>query len=86
MKHSLLWISLVLACASSARAGAQYIFMDASGDGLCGPDYLPSADPPVDVYLDTSENADGTSASCPGGEPLSMSWYEIGRASCRERV
>ena len=77
MKHWLLWISLVLACSSSERTGAQYIFMDANADARCGPDYLPAADPPVDVYVDTSENAGGTSASCPGGEPLSMSWYEI---------
>jgi hypothetical protein len=77
MKHSLLLLlAVVWSFLAEGRAEAQYIFIDANGDGRCG-DFLPSADPPVDVYLDTSHDPYGTTFSCPSGEPLSMRGYEI---------
>jgi hypothetical protein len=67
----------------SVPASAQYMFLDANGDGVynADTDKLNSNGTPttVDVYLVTNQNRDGTTAVCDvdGTSPLSINSYVI---------
>ena len=67
----------------AAPASAQYMFLDANGDGLydAATDKLnPNGTPTtVDVYLITDKNRDGSTAVCDadGTSPLNMNSYVI---------
>ena len=61
-------------------AGAQYLYMDSSGDGVCDYPFEPlvsNTSTSVDIWIDTAANLDGSPAACSTGEPLSMTGYEI---------
>jgi hypothetical protein len=61
-------------------ARAQYIYMDANGDGVCGfGDFLTSSSSAIDVYLDTNHNANGSTVTCAtnNSEPLDIFSYDI---------
>lgn len=61
-----------------APASAQYVFLDTNGDGVCNSsDVLVSANTSVDLYFDTDHNGDGSVATCPTGEALSIDTYEF---------
>ena len=58
---------------------AQYLFIDANHDGVC--DFLDipkvSTLDSLDVWIDTSRNADGSPAACSTGEALTIASYEL---------
>jgi len=69
---------LLVACPSIARA--QYLYLDADGDGIStSADVVrPAGATTVDIYLRTDSNRDGTPASCASGDgPLTLRGYEI---------
>ena len=73
------WLPLCFAAAViAAPVQAQYIFLDANGDEKCdSSDLLPFEEGTVDVWLDTSEDASGVPVTCPTGEELTLSSYEV---------
>jgi hypothetical protein len=70
-------------------ASAQYLYLDATGDGLnywrevsvenysVVADCLDAASTVVDVYYVTNQNADGSPASCDSGDSLKIGSYEF---------
>jgi hypothetical protein len=65
VKRPLILASLVLCLAASAPARGQTLFLDVNGDGRAdGSDVLNSGVTSVDVYLDTSHAADGSTVIC----------------------
>jgi hypothetical protein len=78
MNRLLPLLSLVLTLLGVPPAGAQYMFFDTNGNQQCDPfDFVWGTDVPIDVYLDTNHNLGGILATCPTGEDLSMSSYEL---------
>jgi hypothetical protein len=88
------WIlraALLAALAWAPPAFAQFIFIDVNGDGRSDAgDVLSSGIRSVDIYLDTNHLADGSAATCPSGEPFSISsytfilaWEPVGPSSLR---
>jgi hypothetical protein len=75
----------VMTMAGAGPAAAQFVYLDVNGDGLPGaldpslpPDVLSPSTVAVDVYLDTTHNADGSAAVCSQEpEPLTIGSYEI---------
>src|SRR5687767_5868257 len=60
-------------------AHAQYIYLDANGDGVnTVEDRLDATDPTViDIWLDTNHRRDGSSAGCLSGEALTLNSYDF---------
>jgi hypothetical protein len=57
-------------------AAAQFMFLDVNGDGACtSADILSSSVTSVDIWLDTNHNGDGSLATCPTGEDLTINSY-----------
>ncbi len=79
MKASLLLFGLFVALAAQSRAYGQYIYIDASGDGLCGVDeFIVSSQSSIDVWLDSNHNYDGSQATCSDGvSPLDVVSFDI---------
>ncbi len=78
MARSLLLAFLAVILFCGAPAAAQYLYFDTNHNQICDPmDYVWGTDVPVDVYLDTSHNLGGGPATCPTGELLSMTSYEL---------
>jgi hypothetical protein len=76
MKHCLLVLVAVVALAFGVPASAQYMYLDVNGDGLStSADVLTSATTSVDVYMDTNSNGNGSVATCPTGEALTINSY-----------
>ncbi len=82
--HTRLLVALASAFAltvPSLRAWAQYMYLDANGDGVSTREDVlnPAGEPTtVTVYLDTSRNADSSVAYCTtGSEALSIVSYEF---------
>jgi hypothetical protein len=66
--------------AAAPPAGAQYVYLDLNGDGVCtASDVSTSATTSVDIYFDTDHNADGSTVTCPqdAGSPMDMFSYEF---------
>jgi hypothetical protein len=104
MKWSHRWLflaALLLLPLAAGRASAQYMFLDANGDGL----YDPAVDKmnangvatTVDVYVITDKNRDGSTAICdsdddngnpPGFTPLTINSYafNLARSTARSRT
>lgn len=76
---SLLALPLVLLVIPAFDARAQYVFLDRNGDQQCtAADSLQQGENQVDVYFHTSQNADGSAATCAtGSEALNMISYEF---------
>lgn len=81
MKQLLLRVTFYLFLAQLAGPGTavgQYLFNDTDGDGDCDyDDYIEAPLDTVTIWLDTNHFADGTTATCPTGEELSISGYEL---------
>jgi hypothetical protein len=76
MKHALLVLSAVVALAVGGSASAQYMWLDVNGDGVCNSsDVLAPSITSIDVYLATNMDADGSVATCPTGEALTINSY-----------
>jgi hypothetical protein len=79
MKRLLLLLG-VAALLVAAPAMAQYVWLDASGDGVCtAADVLSSSTTSVDIYFDPNHDANGTVVTCPqdAGSPMDMISYEF---------
>ena len=73
--RAFLFLSALLFVLAASRGSAQYMFLDANGDGACDEsDRLNSLVSGVDLWIDTNHNADGTEVSC-GAEPLELHGY-----------
>jgi hypothetical protein len=69
MKRCYFVVVTVLALGLAAPAAAQFMYLDANGDGVCdGSDVINSELVSLDVYLVTDQNADGNPTLCPTGE------------------
>lgn len=70
---------LLICTASVSPATAQYIYLDLNGDGLNTPLDVLSGIVPVNVgvYLRTDINRDGSPATCPTGQVLSIGSFEF---------
>jgi hypothetical protein len=72
---------LAVAAMLSAIAGplhAQYLFLDANGDGKCDcGDVIDPGGDSVDVWVDTEHIWDGSPATCATGEALSIDGYRV---------
>ena len=77
--YPLLLLSALFCIASASPGNAQYIYLDLNGDGFNTPADLLSGVLPVnvDVYLRTDMNRDGTTPTCPTGQPLSIGSFEF---------
>jgi len=84
MKHCLLVFAAVVALAIGVPASAQYMWIDVNGDGINGCatpgtgddlDVLNSGVTSVDIWLSTNLNKDGSAATCPSAEPLTINSY-----------
>jgi len=76
MKQCLLVFAAVVALAIGVPASAQYMYLDVNGSGTCtSTDQLTSSVTSVDVYLKTNANANGSVATCPTGEQLTINSY-----------
>lgn len=74
----LLGAAVILAAAPPA--GAQYVYLDLNGDGVCDmSDVSTSATTSVDIYFDTDHDADGSVVACAqdAGSPMDMFSYEF---------
>lgn len=81
MKQSLPLMFLAV-LATATPAAAQYVFVDANGDGACtSGDVLPYGDGTIDVWIDTSHDMDGSTATCSTGEDLTIASYDVVLAS-----
>ncbi len=72
--------SVIVLLALAAPASAQYMYLDSNGDGLNSPaDGLPwEFSTPVDVWIVTNSNRDGSPATCSSGYGDLTLWsYEI---------
>ncbi|MGH7486682.1 MAG: Ig-like domain-containing protein, partial [bacterium] len=74
-------LSAIFALAVAAPASAQYMYLDANGNGIhdTGDQLNPNGTAtPVDLYLITDHNRDGSTATCNQADgPLSMISYAI---------
>ena len=79
MRLALLLLSVVALMAIGAPAYSQYIYMDVNGSGTCtSADVLSASTTAVDIYLDTTHNANGSTATCVDGtSPLNMFSYDL---------
>ena len=78
MKRCYFVVVTVLALGLAAPAAAQFMYLDANGDGVCdGSDVINSELVSLDVYLVTDQNADGNPTLCPTGEDLTMGSYSF---------
>ena len=76
MKHALLVLAGAVVLAVGVPASAQYMWLDTNGDGICNSsDVLAPSITSIDVYLATNRNGDGTTATCPTGEALTINSY-----------
>ena len=76
MRLLVLGLAAAITVLAAAPASAQFIYMDVNGDAICNSsDVLTSGVTAVDIYLDTDSNADGSAATCPTGEALSINSY-----------
>ena len=70
----------VAALLVAAPAFAQYVFLDTDSTGTCtSSDVLTSANTAVDIWYDSSHNANGSTATCPqdGSATMSFNSYQI---------
>jgi hypothetical protein len=86
MRHYLAVLAVAAAMISigAVPALAQFVYLDVNGDGLPGaldsslpPDVLGPSTTAVDVYFDTTRNADGSEAVCNSGGPMTVGSYEV---------
>ncbi|SRR5258705_2713914 len=80
MKSLLLLCGLVAVLLGAGPAGAQYIYLDTNGDGVCNTsDLLYSAVTSMDVYLNTNHSFDGSIRTCftNPSQPLDIFSYDI---------
>ena len=76
MKHCLLVFAAVVALAIGVPASAQYMFIDVNGDGQCNSaDVLNSSVHSIDIWLKTNVNGNGSTATCPSGNALTINSY-----------
>jgi len=77
MKHCLLVFAAVVALAIGVPASAQYMYIDANGDGVwnAATDQIAAGSTTVDVWLATNSNRGGGAAVCPTGEALTINSY-----------
>jgi hypothetical protein len=76
MKHCLLVFAAVVALAIGVPASAQYMFIDVNGDGQCtSADVLTASVTHFDIWIKTNLNANGSTAVCPSGNPLTINSY-----------
>ena len=76
MKNCLLLCVAVLALAVGVPASAQFMYLDANGDGVCNSsDVIAPGTTSVDVWLSTNKDAAGGDVVCPTGEELTMNSY-----------
>ncbi|HSQ59470.1 MAG TPA: hypothetical protein VLT84_03405 [Acidobacteriota bacterium] len=73
------FIAALSIMAAATAAHAQYIFLDTNHDGECNAQDFPGGATldTVEVWVDTSKNADGSPAVCASGEALTISSYEL---------
>lgn len=73
------FFGVLLALLLAAPATAQYIYLDANGDGVNTSADLLSATgtTTLDVWLSTDKMRDGSAAACPTGEELTINTYEF---------
>lgn len=78
MKRLLLLLSIA-ALLVAAPAFAQYMFVDADGDGDCdGSDLLDDTVTSIDIWVDTDNNPDGSPVNCVDGlNPMTILSYEF---------
>ena len=78
-KHFLIGQLFALALVVSSPAKAQYMYLDANGDGIWTA--ADSLNVPgttrVDIWLSTNANKSGSSATCPYGQALTLNSYEV---------
>jgi hypothetical protein len=68
--------AILLGLSAPAHASAQFMYLDVNGDRHGdAADVLGPGTTDVDVWLDTTHNADGSAAVCASGEPLDISSY-----------
>lgn len=71
-------LATMLLSVTATPLRAQYIYTDVDGDSICtANDVLPMGADTVWVWLDTNHDAAGNGVSCPTGEPLTMSGYDV---------
>jgi hypothetical protein len=84
MKHCLLLFAGVLIFGISVPVSAQYMWIDANGDGINGcttpgnpadDEVLTPLVTSIDIYLSTNMNMDGSAATCASGEALTINSY-----------
>lgn len=76
MKNCLLLCVAVLALAVGVPASAQFMYLDANGDGICdNTDVVGPGTTSVDVWLSTNKDINGGDVVCPTGEELTMNSY-----------
>jgi hypothetical protein len=79
MKHALLLVAVLALVAIASPVHAQYMYIDVNGDGVsnASDDILQTSTTSVDVWIDTDSNRNGSTATCPTGENLTINSYEI---------
>ncbi len=80
MAPSLLRIAaLLLLCQlAPSSASAQYLFADTNGDSICDPyDHFENGLDTVWIWIDTNHDLFGGVVTCPTGEDLTISDYEL---------
>jgi hypothetical protein len=89
LQRILVGTALVIFHATASPALAQYVFLDASGDGLnvwhqysignagVAGDCLHSGVTSLDVYYVTDKNANGSAATCAFGDTLNIGSYQF---------
>lgn len=87
--RSLLMGTALAVFLTAMPASAQYLYLDATGDGLnywrevsvenyaVVAECLDAASTSVDVYYVTNQNADGSAATCASGDTLNIGSYEF---------
>jgi len=76
MRAFYLLCAAVLALAVGVPASAQYMYLDANGDGVCdNSDVLDNTKTSVDVWLSTNLGSDGLDDVCASGEELTINSY-----------
>lgn len=79
MKHSLLLVAVLALVAVASPVHAQYMYIDVNGDGVsnASSDILQTSTTSVDVWMDTNHNRNGSVATCPTGQNLTINSYEV---------
>jgi len=80
MKRCYFAVLAALALGLPPPAAAQFLYVDADGDGACTPsDVLQNTTASVDVYLETNRNVEGEASYCGTDEdiPMSVSSYSF---------